>query len=40
MRTKYNPLIEAKLAEALEYIKENPNAKVQRVAKEFGLTRG
>ena len=40
MRTKYDPQIESQLADALDYIKQNPGAKVATVAKEFGLNRG
>ena len=40
MRTKYDPTTEARLSEAQEYMKQNPEAKVRTVAKEFGVTRG
>ena len=40
MRTKHDPLVKAKITNALVYIEQNPDAKVIAVAKEFKVNRG
>ena len=40
MRTKHNPLVEARITNALVHIEQNPDAKVIVVAKEFKVNRG
>ena len=38
-RTKYNQTTEDRLQNALDYLEQNPNAKVTVTAKEYGVTR-
>ena len=38
-RTKYNQSTEDQLRDALDYLEQNPEAKVAAVAKEFRITR-